>query len=99
MARTLPRERIRLAQTPQAFRIGWLRRALARAGARGVEGTDDASLVAAAGYRVRVVAGSPLNFKVTTPEDVAWLRALLRRGASRPRRPSGGSRMVITRGG
>ncbi len=78
VVRTLPRDRIRLAQTPQAFRIGWLRKALALAKARAIEATDDAALVSAAGYTVRVVAGSALNFKVTTPEDVARLRTLLR---------------------
>ena len=64
-------------QTPQAFRIGWLREAFRRAGRSRRLATDDASLVEAAGYPVRVVEGSPLNFKVTTREDVERVRVLL----------------------
>lgn len=77
--RTLPRQRLRLVQTPQAFRIGWLREAFRAAGGRGSAVTDDASLVEAAGYPVRLVEGSPLAFKVTTREDVARVRHLLGR--------------------
>jgi 2-C-methyl-D-erythritol 4-phosphate cytidylyltransferase len=76
--RTLRRERLRLVQTPQAFRIAWLRRAFEVAGRGGLRATDDASMVEAAGYTVRVVEGSPMSFKVTSPEDVARIRALLK---------------------
>ena len=77
ISRTLPRQNLRLVQTPQAFRIGWLREAFRRAERLRLRGTDDAALVEAAGYPVRVVKGSTLNFKVTTPEDVARIRVLL----------------------
>jgi 2-C-methyl-D-erythritol 4-phosphate cytidylyltransferase len=80
--RTLPREDLRMIQTPQGFKSAWLRQAFVRAAARRSEATDDASLVEAAGRRVAVVPGSPENFKVTTAEDVARIRGLLRR---RPR--------------
>ena len=50
-------------QTPQAFRAAALR--AAHAGE--AEGTDDASLVEAAGGRVVVVDGDPANIKITTP--------------------------------
>jgi len=78
--RTIPRGRLRLIQTPQAFRLDWLRLALARVSPRKVF-TDDASMVEAAGRTVRVVKGSPLSFKVTTLGDVARLRSLLGDGA------------------
>ncbi len=71
--RTLQREKLRLIQTPQAFRLEWLREAFRAAGRRR-EVTDDASLLEAAGRPVRVVEGSPVNLKVTTAEDVARLR-------------------------
>ncbi|WP_239024252.1 2-C-methyl-D-erythritol 4-phosphate cytidylyltransferase [Ramlibacter humi] len=71
---TLPREGKWLAQTPQMFRLGVLRRALAQAGA-GV--TDEASAIEALGLRPRLVAGSAQNFKVTWPEDFALAQAVL----------------------
>jgi 2-C-methyl-D-erythritol 4-phosphate cytidylyltransferase len=68
---TEARERLVLAQTPQAFRIGDLREAHARALEAGVEFTDDAALLEWAGFEVRVVAGDPDNFKITTLLDLA----------------------------
>jgi 2-C-methyl-D-erythritol 4-phosphate cytidylyltransferase len=61
-------------QTPQAFRAASLRAAHAAGG----EATDDASLVEAAGGKVVVVDGSPLNLKITNPNDLAVAEALLR---------------------
>ena len=61
-------------QTPQAFRAASLRAAHAAGG----EATDDASLVEAAGGKVVVVDGSPLNLKITNPHDLAVAEALLR---------------------
>lgn len=62
------------AQTPQVFRRDWL--AAAHAAATSAA-TDDAALVEALGHPVRVAAGDALNFKVTTPGDLAlaerWL--------------------------
>jgi 2-C-methyl-D-erythritol 4-phosphate cytidylyltransferase/2-C-methyl-D-erythritol 2,4-cyclodiphosphate synthase len=77
VVRTLRRAGLRLAQTPQAFRIRWLREAFSLAAEQGLEETDDAALVEAAGFPVRVVEGSPLNFKVTTAEDVERIRVIL----------------------
>jgi 2-C-methyl-D-erythritol 4-phosphate cytidylyltransferase len=54
-----------------------LREAHAHARAAGLEATDDAALVEALGHPVRVVPGSPLNFKITTREDLALARAIL----------------------
>ena len=74
---TLPRDRLRMAQTPQGFRDPMLREAYERAGRDGFVGTDDASLVERAGHRIRVVDGSPRNFKITTPQDLALAEAFL----------------------
>ena len=65
------------AQTPQVFRIDWLREAYAKASADGMVGTDDAALVARLGNPVQVVAGDPDNFKITTAADLARAEALL----------------------
>lgn len=71
---TPPRSRLRAVQTPQGFRADLLRTALTlpEAGA-----TDDAQLVERAGGVVRVVAGHPDAFKVTTPDDIARAEVLL----------------------
>jgi len=69
---TLPRSALRAVATPQAFRASVLR--AAHTGS--AEGTDDASLVEANGGRVVVVEGSVMNRKITTPEDMAWARAM-----------------------
>ena len=61
-------------QTPQAFRAAALR--AAHAGEP--EGTDDASLVEAAGGRVVVVDGDPANIKITTPVDLSLAELLCR---------------------
>lgn len=66
---TLPRERLVLVQTPQAFDAGALR----AAHARGDDATDDAALVEANGGKVIVVPGDEAAAKVTTPDDLAGL--------------------------
>jgi 2-C-methyl-D-erythritol 4-phosphate cytidylyltransferase/2-C-methyl-D-erythritol 2,4-cyclodiphosphate synthase len=76
VARTLPRERIFLAQTPQAFRRDVLQQALAL-GQAGVEATDEAALAELAGHPVRLVEGASANLKVTTPDDLAFGRGLV----------------------
>jgi len=67
---TVPRERAVLAQTPQGFRFGLLKRAFDEATADGFVGTDEASLLERSGQDVHVVMGSPRNIKITTPGDL-----------------------------
>jgi 2-C-methyl-D-erythritol 4-phosphate cytidylyltransferase len=76
--RTLPRERLWRAQTPQMFRRGLLLRALGQALAEGFEPTDEAAAIEKQGLRPRLVEGSPLNVKVTRPADLALAEAALR---------------------
>ena len=70
---TVERDGLVAVQTPQAFRVGTLRRAHAAA----PEASDDAGLVEAVGGRVVVVPGDARNRKVTTPDDLALVAALL----------------------
>ena len=42
-------------------------------------GTDDAMLVERLGRKVRIIAGSRLNMKITTPEDLALAEGIIRR--------------------
>lgn len=62
-----PRESLWAAQTPQGFRRDWLVRAYQD---RGVNVTDDASLVERMGLPVRIVRGSEANIKITTKADI-----------------------------
>lgn len=64
------RDGLWLAQTPQMFPAGLLRRALAEAMRAGHEITDEASAVELTGYAPLLIPGSMRNFKVTWPEDV-----------------------------
>jgi 2-C-methyl-D-erythritol 4-phosphate cytidylyltransferase len=67
---TVDREGLWTAQTPQAFRAGLFRDAVARARADRFVGTDDASLVERLGCAVTLVEGEPMNFKITRAEDL-----------------------------
>jgi 2-C-methyl-D-erythritol 4-phosphate cytidylyltransferase len=74
VVRTVPREHLRVAQTPQGFVRSVLE--AAHEGAAGLL-TDDAGLVEAAGVVVETVPGSPLALKVTTPFDLLVAEAVL----------------------
>lgn len=80
---TMPRERIVLAQTPQGFRFGVLKKAVDEAAADGFLGTDEASLVERSGHEVAVVMGSPRNIKITTPADLELAEFYLSQPARR----------------
>ncbi len=85
---TIPRERIVLAQTPQAFRYNIIREAFARAAADGFNGTDESSLVERLGYTVTVLMGSDRNIKITKPSDLPLARLYItqeREGRERER--------------
>ncbi|MEO6826310.1 MAG: 2-C-methyl-D-erythritol 4-phosphate cytidylyltransferase [Microbacteriaceae bacterium] len=69
---TVDRSVLTAVQTPQAFPTEHIVDAYARALdlVGGARATDDAALVSAAGYRVSVIPGDPLAFKITTPWDL-----------------------------
>jgi len=71
VARTVPRERLWRAQTPQGFPRALLERAYVRARQEGLSATDDATLVEGCGATVRLVPDSFRNLKITTPDDLA----------------------------
>lgn len=75
--RTVDRQTLWLAQTPQAFRRDWLLEAHRKAHAEGVRATDDAYLVEWFGHPVSVVEGSGDNIKITRPEDMMIGDAIL----------------------
>ena len=72
-----PRERLWQAQTPQGFRFDLLHKAFDRLDNSPDILTDDAALVAAAGFPVQVLKGDDRNIKITTPGDLLIAGALL----------------------
>jgi len=76
---TINREHIWFAQTPQAFRYDLIKKAHDKARQQGFWGTDDAALIEQIGGRVRIIAGSRNNIKITSLEDLELARILLER--------------------
>ncbi len=85
VAGSLPRESLWLAQTPQMFRLRPLMQALlAHPGV-----TDEAGAIEAAGLVPRLVQGERCNFKITTADDLALMRAWLAAVADDSGKPPG----------
>ena len=78
--KTLERDTIWLAQTPQAFKYDLIIKAHENAKQEGFTGTDDAMLVERLGINVRVIRGNRYNIKITTREDLLLARAILQAG-------------------
>ena len=87
VAETLDRTNLWAVQTPQAFRLGLLRRLHDLPDEFLRAATDDASLVERDGGRVEIVAGEKTNIKLTSPEDLVFAEAILavREGAREAR--------------
>jgi len=77
--KTLPRDTLWLAQTPQGFRRDIIVDALKSARDENYLGTDEASLVERMGVNISIVEGRSNNIKVTYPEDVEHVRSSLKR--------------------
>lgn len=76
--RTLDRSRLWAVQTPQTFRVEIIRRALAEVRHRGLLVTDDTAACELIGQPVQLVLSAQPNPKVTRPEDLPAIEALLR---------------------
>ena len=77
--KTVPRDNLWQAQTPQMFKYGMLKHALqANNGAASSPAfTDEASAIEALGLQPKLVQGELRNLKITYPQDLALLEALL----------------------
>lgn len=74
---TIARERLIMAQTPQAFRYDILKRAIEAAARDGFIGTDESSLVERLDQtEISVVPGSDRNIKITRPGDMDMARMI-----------------------
>lgn len=80
IGKTLDRRRLRMIQTPQAFRFRELVKAHRTAHEQGWdEMSDDALMLERLGLPVRLVEGAEDNIKVTTPNDLEVAGFLLER--------------------
>lgn len=64
-------------QTPQCFKTSLFKKAYALALEQKFFGTDDASVVEFAGFKVNVTEGNPENIKITYPIDLELAELLL----------------------
>ncbi|WP_251553856.1 2-C-methyl-D-erythritol 4-phosphate cytidylyltransferase [Neobacillus muris] len=79
VAETVERSSLWAVQTPQAFRMPLLLQAYEQAEKDGYLGTDDSSLVERLGHPVAIVEGDYDNIKITTPEDLFFAEAILKK--------------------
>lgn len=79
IGKTIPRDKLWAAQTPQCFKVGPLTKALSNTEA---VVTDEASAMEASGFKPALIEGSSTNFKVTRPADLALARAVFRARAA-----------------
>ena len=75
VTRTLNRDNLWLVQTPQVFRYGTLVKSYKKV--KKNDYTDEASMVEAAGFKVKIIEGSKNNIKITTPADLQLLKKLM----------------------
>ena len=75
----VPRENMWLVQTPQSFRRDIIVNAHKKAAEDGFSGTDDAVLAERMGCNIYLVEGSYENIKITTPEDLVFSEAILKK--------------------
>jgi len=79
IARTVDRSKLWSVQTPQAFRVEVIRRALAEVRRQRLIVTDDTAACELIDQPVRLVAGAEPNPKLTRPADLAYIELLLQR--------------------
>ncbi len=76
--KTIPRDGLWAAQTPQAFKYSLLKQAFDEAYQSNFCGTDEASLLERMGHKIKIIKGSNYNIKVTTPDDLVLVEAMLK---------------------
>ncbi len=75
--KTLDRDHVFAAQTPQIFSVNILQAAYEKSIKENFFGTDDASLVEHLGYRITIVQGQEDNIKITTKKDLFLAKIIL----------------------
>jgi len=80
--KTLNREEIWRAQTPQTFKYDIILPAYLQAYKEKFLTTDDAAIVERYGHKVKLIIGSEENIKITTPFDIIIAENFLKKGFS-----------------
>jgi len=78
VVRGLARRSVWRIQTPQVFRRAILEECLAAAVADDFAASDCSELLTRRGSPVKIIPGTPANFKITLPEDLALAEAVLK---------------------
>jgi 2-C-methyl-D-erythritol 4-phosphate cytidylyltransferase len=81
VVKTLRRDELRNALTPQCFQYKLLRRAFEETDVSDPELTDESSLVERLGVKIAIVEGSVRNIKITREEDLIIGEAILKNWA------------------
>jgi 2-C-methyl-D-erythritol 4-phosphate cytidylyltransferase len=81
ISHTIDRLKLWSVQTPQAFRVSLIRKAIETARERGLNLTDDTAACELIGQPVKLVESKQPNPKVTAPGDLPVIEALLRRNS------------------
>lgn len=76
--KTIPRENIYLAQTPQVIEYKLAKEVFEKAVKDGFQGTDDVSLVETAGKPVKIIPCSYKNIKITTRDDLKTIKTFIK---------------------
>ncbi len=79
---TITRNLVCMAQTPQTFFYNELFDSYKKAFTDNFIGTDDASLVERAGWKVKVLIGHHENIKITTPTDLFLAELIMKKNGS-----------------
>lgn len=74
---THDRSKLYSIQTPQAFKTREILKAHETALKNNIAVTDDCSVFEAIGRKIKIVSGSSLNIKITTPEDLILAEAII----------------------
>ena len=77
IVKTVDRENLYGIQTPQGFKTDLIKKAHKYALENSLSVTDDCSVCEAMGIDVKIVTGSPLNIKITTPDDLILAEGIL----------------------
>ena len=77
--RTIPRETIWLAQTPQTFHVKQLKKVLSHASKNKIQVSDESTLLESLNHSIVVVEGNVNNFKITTQNDWRLAELILER--------------------
>lgn len=78
VSRTVDRTKLWAVQTPQTFRVDWLRKAYSLCAKKRMAVTDEASAVEMIGEEVHLVPVPGMNIKITSPADLSLAAMLLK---------------------